>query len=58
MITKCESGNLEPGLYVMFCRQSCMIIPDLSKKTLSVDGKCNVLHDINGGLTRESLLKS
>jgi hypothetical protein len=35
------------GLNVTFCLQSCMIMPDGSDKTLRVDGRFDVLHELN-----------
>jgi hypothetical protein len=39
--------SLKAGLHVTFFLQSCMIIPDGSDKTLRVDGRFDVLHELN-----------
>jgi hypothetical protein len=39
--------RVKAGLHVTFCLQSCMIMPDGSDKTLRVDGRFDVLHELN-----------
>jgi hypothetical protein len=39
--------RLKAGRNVTFCLQSCMIIPDGSDKTLRVDGRFDILHELN-----------
>lgn len=39
--------QLKSGLHVMFCGRCCIIMPDLSNRTLLVGGKLDVLHELN-----------
>jgi hypothetical protein len=42
-----DRETIKAGPQVTFCLQSCMIMPDGSDKTLRVDGRFDVLHELN-----------
>lgn len=47
IILRNSAVHIKSGLHVTFHRQSCMSVPDLLNKTLSIDGKLDILHEFN-----------